>query len=43
MRKVAKKSFRVSKPRKIFAILIGDTRKHKYYVPIAVRVVRWCT
>jgi len=40
MRKVAEESFRVLKPNKICAILIGDTRKHKHYVPIAFRVMQ---
>jgi len=42
MRKVAEEAFKVLKPGKICAILIGDTRKHKHYVPIALRVMRWC-
>ena len=40
MRRVAEESFRVLKPGKICAILIGDTRKHKHYVPIAFRVMQ---
>ncbi len=40
MQRVAKESFRVLKPGKICAILIGDTRKHKHYVPIAFRVMQ---
>jgi len=40
MRKVAEESFRVLKPGKVCAILIGDTRKHKHYVPIAFRVMQ---
>lgn len=40
MRKVAEESFRVLKPGKICAILIGDTRKHKHFVPIAFRVMQ---
>ena len=40
MKKVAEESFRVLKPGKICAILIGDTRKHKHYVPIAFRVMQ---
>ncbi len=39
MKKVAEESFRVLKPGKVCAILIGDTRKHKHYVPIAFRVM----
>ena len=40
MRKVAEESFRVLKSGKVCAILIGDTRKHKHYVPIAFRVMQ---
>ncbi|MGC9069598.1 MAG: DNA methyltransferase [Thermoprotei archaeon] len=40
MKKVAEESFRVLKPGKICAILIGDTRKHKHYIPIAFRVMQ---
>jgi DNA modification methylase len=39
MRKVAEESLRVLKPGKHCAILIGDTRKQKHYVPIAFRVM----
>jgi DNA modification methylase len=39
MRDVAKECFRVLKPGKHCAILIGDTHKHKHYVPIAFRVL----
>ncbi len=39
MIKVAEESFRVLKPDKHLAILIGDTRKHKHYIPINVRVL----
>lgn len=39
MKKVADESFRVLKKGKICAILIGDTRKHKHYVPISYRVM----
>jgi len=39
MKYVAQEAFRVLKPDKICAILIGDTRKHKHYVPIANRVM----
>ena len=35
MEEVAKEAFRVLKPGKFCAILIGDTRKHKHYVPIS--------
>lgn len=36
---VAKECYRVLKPGKHCAILIGDTHKHKHYVPIAFRVL----
>ncbi len=39
MRQVAAESYRVLKPGRHCAILIGDTRKHKHYVPISVRVL----
>jgi DNA modification methylase len=39
MDKVAEECFRVLKPNKHCAILIGDTHKHKHYVPIAFRVL----
>jgi DNA modification methylase len=40
MRKVAEECYRVLKPGKHCAVLIGDTRKHKHYVPIATRVLQ---
>ena len=40
MKKVAEEAYRVLKPGKICAILIGDTRKHKHYIPIAFRVMQ---
>jgi DNA modification methylase len=40
MRKVAEECFRVLKPGKHCVILIGDTRHHKHFVPIAVRVLQ---
>jgi DNA modification methylase len=40
MRKVAEESFRVLKPGKHCAILIGDTRRHKHFVPITPRVLQ---
>jgi len=40
MHDVAKESFRVLKPGRFCAILIGDTRKHRHYVPIAFRVLQ---
>ena len=39
MRKVATECFRVLKPDKHCAILIGDTRKHRHYVPIHVGIL----
>ncbi|MEM4555558.1 MAG: DNA methyltransferase [Acidilobaceae archaeon] len=40
MRKVAEESYRVLKSGRYCAILIGDTRYKKYYVPIAFRVMQ---
>lgn len=40
MKKVAEECFRVLKPGKYCAILIGDTRKHKHYIPISARVMQ---
>jgi DNA modification methylase len=40
MREIARESFRVLKPGRFCAILIGDTRKHRHYVPIAFRVMQ---
>lgn len=37
---VAKEFYRVLKPGKYCAVLIGDTRRHKHYVPIAFRVMQ---
>jgi hypothetical protein len=39
MEEVAKESLRVLKPGRHCAVLIGDTHKHKHYVPIAFRVL----
>ncbi len=39
MYKVAKECFRVLKYNKYCTILIGDTRKHKHYIPIAHNVM----
>lgn len=38
--KIAKELFRVLKPDKFCAILIGDTRKGKHFVPLAFHVLR---
>lgn len=40
MHGVASECFRVLKTSKHCAILIGDTRKHKHYVPISYRVLQ---
>ena len=40
MREIARESFRVLKPGRFCAILIGDTRRHRHYVPIAFRVMQ---
>ena len=40
MQKVAQESYRVLKPDKHCAILIGDTRRHKHFVPITPRVLQ---
>lgn len=40
MRKVAQESYRVLKTGKHCAILIGDTRRHKHFVPISPRILQ---
>jgi len=40
IREVAKESFRVLKPGRFCAILIGDTRRYRHYVPVAFRVMQ---
>jgi DNA modification methylase len=40
MKQVASESLRVLKPGRHCAILIGDTRQHKHYVPISARVLQ---
>lgn len=40
MGKVASEFYRVLKPGRHVAILIGDTRRHKHYVPVAFRVMQ---
>jgi len=40
MQRIAEESFRVLKSGRFCAILIGDTRKHRHYVPIAFRVMQ---
>ena len=37
---IAEESYRVLKPGRFCAILIGDTRRHRHYVPIAFRVMQ---
>jgi len=36
---LAKECFRVLKPGKFCAILIGDTRRKKFYIPLAFKVM----
>lgn len=40
MRRVAEEFYRVLKPGKYCAILMGDTRRHKHHVPISFRVMQ---
>jgi DNA modification methylase len=40
MKEIAKESYRVLKPGRFCAILIGDTRKHRHHVPISFRVLQ---
>ena len=40
MKKVAQECYRVLKPQKYCGILIGDTRRKKYFTPIAYRVMQ---
>ncbi len=39
MRAVAKECFRILKPARHCAILVGDTRRRKHYVPLSARVL----
>jgi DNA modification methylase len=39
MKQIARECFRVLKPKKYCAILIGDTRRRKYFIPLAYRVM----
>jgi DNA modification methylase len=39
MKRVAKESYRVLKPRRQCAILIGDMRKHKHVVPLGFKLI----
>jgi DNA modification methylase len=40
MKLVARESFRTLKPGRHCAVLVGDTRQHKHYVPISTRVMQ---
>jgi len=40
MREIAKESYRVLKPGRFCAILVGDTRRRRHHVPIAFRVMQ---
>lgn len=40
MKGIAKESYRVLKPGRFCAILVGDTRRHRHHVPIAFRVMQ---
>jgi len=40
MRQIAKESFRVLRPGRFCAILVGDTRRHRHHIPIAFRVMQ---
>ncbi|UCD93328.1 MAG: hypothetical protein JSV43_08325 [Methanobacteriota archaeon] len=40
MKEVAKEMFRTLKPGKYCSILVGDTRRHKHYVPISHRIMQ---
>jgi len=40
MKKIADESYRVLKPGRFCAILVGDTRRHRHHVPIAFRVMQ---
>ncbi|PKL48539.1 MAG: RNA methyltransferase [Planctomycetes bacterium HGW-Planctomycetes-1] len=40
MEKIAKELYRVLKPNKFCAILIGDTRKNRHFVPLAFNVMQ---
>jgi DNA modification methylase len=39
MKEIAKESFRVLKPGRHCGVLIGDTHKHRHFVPISTRVL----
>lgn len=39
MKNIAEESFRVLRPGRFCAVLVGDTRKHRHHTPIAFRVM----
>lgn len=41
MREIAKESYRVLRPGRFCAILVGDARRHRHRVPIAFRVMQF--
>lgn len=40
IREVAEESYRVLKPGRFCAILVGDTRRHRHHVPVSFRVMQ---
>ncbi len=40
MKKIASESYRVLKSDKYCAILIGNIRRHKHYIPVALRIMQ---
>jgi len=40
MKEIAKESYRVLRPGRFCAILVGDTRRHRHHIPIAFRVMQ---
>lgn len=40
MKKIASECFRVLKPKRYCGILMGDTRRRKYFIPMAYRVMQ---
>lgn len=40
MKRVAEEAFRVLRPGKYCAVLIGETRRHKHYIPVAARLLQ---
>jgi DNA modification methylase len=40
MKNIAEESFRVLRPGRYCAVLVGDTRKHRHHTPIAFRVMQ---